>query len=125
MFKMSPRDLKRFMKRMGIEVDVKELVNVDKLILIMSDGTRLSMDAPQVTLMRMGGQEMVYAVGRLEKEEEPVREEEEVEVSEEDVQLVASQVGVSLDEAREALRATRGDLAQAIMLLEARRRKQS
>lgn len=120
MFRMSPRDLKRFMKRMGIEVDVKELSNVDRLVLMMTDGTKLFMDAPQVTLMRMGGQEILYAVGKLEKEEEHVSE--YVDIPEEDVQLVASQAGVSLDEAREALRAAKGDLAQAIMLLEAKRR---
>jgi len=40
-----------------------------------------------------------------------------VSISEEDVQLVASQAGVSLEEARKALKATKGDLARAILYL--------
>jgi len=42
-------------------------------------------------------------------------------VTEEDVKLVAEQAGVSLEEAQRALEETGGDLAQAIILLQARK----
>jgi nascent polypeptide-associated complex subunit alpha len=41
-------------------------------------------------------------------------------IPEEDIQLVAQQANVSLEEARAALEQTKGDLAQAILLLSQR-----
>ena len=41
----------------------------------------------------------------------------EISLSDEDIKFVAEQAGVSLEKAREALIKTKGDLAEAILLL--------
>ena len=118
MLGLSPRDLKRQMKRMGINIDIEELENARRVTIETSDKVFVVED-PKVVLMRVKGQDMIYVTGVLEEAEE---EEEAPSFTEEDVQLVANQAGVSLDEARNALKSTNGDLAQAIMLLETKKR---
>jgi len=126
LFKMSPRELKRMMKRMGIDVDVEEVQDAERVIIERSSGSRLVIESPQVTLMKMRGQTILQAVGELKEEEAPRRAvetpEEPVEIRDEDVELVALEAGVTLEEARQALALTRGDLAQAIMLLQAKKK---
>jgi len=67
-------------------------------------------------VVRMAGQPIYQVLGEAVEVAEGV---EELEVSEEDVQLVASQAGVSLEEARRALKESGGDLARAILMLKA------
>ncbi len=114
---MNPRDLARAMKRLGIKL---EEVEASRVILELSDGSRLVVNDPQVMIMRAKGQPpMIYVVG------EPVKEEAVLEeaggappFTEEDVALVAEQAGVSLEEARKALEETKGDIAEAILRLQ-------
>ncbi len=122
MFGLSPRELKRQMKRLGINMDVEELPDAQRVVIELPE-KNLVVDDPQAVIMRIQGQTIVYVTGSI-REEAKVggTEGEELEVSEEDVQLVASQTGASMEEARAALRATGGDLAQAIMLLESKKR---
>ncbi len=122
MFGLSPRDLKRQLKRLGIKLDVEELEDA-RNVTIELPGKMLVIDDPQVVIMRLQGQTIFYIMG--EPREVEIEEEEVtpgIEISEEDVQLVASQAGVSLEEARRALEASEGDLAKAIMLLESKKR---
>ncbi len=119
MFRLSPTDIKRAFKRLGIKVDVSE-VKAEELIIRTMDGKELVMASPQtVLLIKMPGETvMVQAVGSIEERSS----EEKVEISEEDVRLVAEQAGVSIEEARQALLEAGGDIAAAIMLLEERRK---
>ena len=113
MMGFNPRDLRRAMKRMGIKL---EELNAVKVLIELDDGSRLVVTNPQVSVMRMKGQPpMIYVVGDIVKEE-PV--EEEPEISEEDVALVAEQAGVSIEEARRALQEAGGDIAEAILKLQ-------
>ncbi len=118
-FRASPRDLRRFLKRMGVNVDVKELENVERVIIELTDGGRYVIDSPQVTVMKIEGQEMTYVMGSLEYE--PPAEEKLEEFSEEDISLVMQQTGASREEAIEALKEAGGDLAQAIIILQSKR----
>ena len=79
----------------------------------------LVIEEPTVTLIEVQGEKIYQITGReVERaREEPVS----LEISEEDVKLVAEQAGVTLEEARKALEETGGDLAQAIILLQARK----
>ena len=120
MFGLSPRELKRQMKRLGINMDVEELPEAQRVVIELPD-RNLVVDDPQAVIMRIQGQTMIYVSGAIREEARNV-ETVEPEISDEDVQLVASQAGVSMEEARNALRATGGDLAQAIMLLEAKKK---
>jgi len=114
--RISPRDFERMMRRMGVKV--KEL-ECDEVIFVLPD-RQIAIKEPRVVVIEAQG-EKVYQVSG--EEVETVREslEEKVEVTEDDVKLVAEQAGVSMEEARKALEETGGDLAQAIVLLQARR----
>lgn len=110
MKRMSPREIRRLMQRMGMELE--EMQGVEKVVFIMGD-KNLIITSPQIMVMKMGGQK-VYQITGEEKEE---KVETKLEIPDEDVQLVAAQTGASIEEARKALEATKGDLAQAIILL--------
>jgi len=123
---LNPRDLKRMFKRMGVKAEIEDLSDATEIIILHSDGRKSILESPQATLIKLGGsgQVMLSATGFL-RVEQPVEEagEEEVQVSEEDVQLVAQQTGVTPEEARQALIEAKGDLAEAIMNIEQRRNK--
>ncbi len=124
MMGLNPRDLKRMFKRMGVKADIQDLSDAEQIIIQHTDGRRSIIENPQATLIKLGGtgQVMLSATGFLREEQPPQEEEEEgsetVEVSEEDVQLVAQQTGATLEEARKALIQAKGDLAEAIIILE-------
>lgn len=112
--KISPRELQRIMqsvKRAGLSIEQVE--GVEGVIIKLRD-RELVIKKPQVTCMKVGGQTIFQVIGEVEEKGLAI---EEISVSEEDVQLVASQAGVSLEEARRALKATKGDLARAILYL--------
>lgn len=110
------------MKRMGLEL--QELAGVEQIIIIFDDGRRLIANSPIAYLIKGKDYTMLQAMGEfIEEKIEEKEESKEIEISEEDIQLVASQTGVSLEEAKQALKATNGDIAQAIMLIETRKRK--
>lgn len=103
------------MKRLGMKVNQLEC---ERVVLVLPD-KELVIEEPTVTLIEIQG-EKIYQISGREVErarEEPVT----LEISEEDVKLVAEQAGVTLDEARKALEEAGGDLAQAIILLQARK----
>jgi nascent polypeptide-associated complex subunit alpha len=122
LFKFNPREMKKMMKRMGIEMDIEELSDAERVVIERSSGVRLLIDNPQVTIMRMKGQTIIQVVGEIREEIQEMKEEGQVEIKQEDVELVALEAGVSLEEARQALVLTKGDLAQAILLLQSKRK---
>lgn len=114
----SPRELRRLMRRLGMEM--KPIENVQRVIIEAEDRNYI-VEQPQVLVMSMRkGETVVQIFGKL-REEEKKEAKETLEISEEDVELVASQAGVSKDEARKALIEAEGDIAAAILLLEARK----
>lgn len=104
---MNPRDVKKAMKRMGIEQRDIDAVQV----IIKTPSRELVINNPQVAEVMMMGQKTYQIIG------EPVERSSELEISEEDVETVAQQAEVSKKEAETALRKSKGDLAQAIMEL--------
>jgi len=127
--KISPRMLRKLMKQMGLKI--VEMSDIREVILKHSDGSETVIRDPQVLAMEASGQRILQITGRFEKiearaEEVATLEEErgsELEISPEDVQLVAEQAGVSEREARNALIETGGNLAEAILLLRSRRER--
>ncbi|MGC9011471.1 nascent polypeptide-associated complex protein [Thermogladius sp.] len=115
----SPRELKRALKRMGL--DVEELSGVEKVEFYLKD-RKIVIENPQVVVIKSKNQTVFQVVGEA-KEETTGKEQREavVAVNEEDVEFVASQAGVSKEEARRALIETRGDIAEAIIRLRERR----
>lgn len=115
MRRLRPRELRRMLRRMGIEAS--ELEGVRRVI-IETEDRRITIDGPMVSVMEVGREKIYQIIGGEVTEEELL---EEIEIPEEDVQLVAQQAGVSPEVAREALRQTKGDLAQAILLCKSRK----
>jgi nascent polypeptide-associated complex subunit alpha len=105
---MTPKKLQQMMKQMGIGVE--QLENVERVIIQFPD-KELIFDDAAVTVMTAQGTKNYQISG------EPV---ERARVSEEDVQLVAEKAGVTEEEARGALIASEGDLADAILKLKGR-----
>jgi len=103
----------RMMKDMGI--DLQEIEDVKKVVLHTPTKEIIIEDA-KVTTVEIQGQTMYQVLGEKIRE---IEKEREVEIPQEDIHLVADQTGKSLAEAEEALRETDGDLARAVLILQA------
>ncbi|MHA1666220.1 MAG: nascent polypeptide-associated complex protein [Candidatus Thorarchaeota archaeon] len=124
---MSPKQMARMMKKMGIEQ--KDLEGVKEVIIRFADKEWV-ISNPQVTAIKQSGAE-TYQVGGSKTERaisgtassssDSVTEEEapapEIEIPMEDAALVAGQTGVDIETAKQALKETEGDLAAAILKL--------
>ncbi len=121
MKRMSPRQLRRAMQKLG--VSFKPLEDVEEVVIKLKD-KKLVFENPTVVVMSVKGQGDIYQITGEPVEvplEEERAEEQPPPFTEEDVQLVAVQAGVTPEEARQALEETGGDLAQAIVLLRSRK----
>jgi len=121
MKRLSPREMRRLMKRAGISMEPLE--GVERVEIHKEGGEVIVVKNPVVTKMAISGQTAFQVLGEEVVVEERGKEEiEEVkaEIPEEDVLLVAQQAGVDKEAARRALEMTGGDLAQAILLLKGR-----
>jgi len=112
MKRINPREAKRMMQKMGMNME--ELAGVLKVTISLR-GKDLIIPDPQVTVMRVSGETIYQIMG--EAIEEKVGTQAKIEISDEDAQLVSAQTGVSIEVAKKALESANGDLAQAIMLL--------
>ncbi len=117
-FALSPRDLQRLLKRMGLPTQAEE-VKAERVVIELEDGRRLVAEAPQVLVLRLPTGVFINVMASELAEEAGGGEaaETSIEVSEEDVRIVAEQAGVSPEEARKALIEAKGDIAEAILRL--------
>ena len=111
MRRVNPREARRMMQRMGMSMGA--MPDVEQVI-FKTSSKEIIVENPDVAVMEMQGQKIFQVTGE-KIVEKPI--EKAVKIPEEDVQLVATQAGVSLDQARAALEQTKGDLAQAVLLL--------
>jgi nascent polypeptide-associated complex subunit alpha len=106
--RMNPRQMNQMMKRLGI--NVKEIENVKKVI-IQTDTKEYIFEDVDVTMMDAQGQKTYQITGKpriVEKKEK---------IPKEDIDLIVEQTGKSVDEAKKALKETKGDIAEAIIKL--------
>ncbi|MBI4448266.1 nascent polypeptide-associated complex protein [Candidatus Woesearchaeota archaeon] len=101
---INPQMMKRAMKQLGIK---QEEINASEVI-IKTSGKKLIIRNPNVVKINMGGQESFQISGVIEEEKG---------ISEEDIETVASQAGVSKEKAKASLERNEGDLAKAIIEL--------
>jgi nascent polypeptide-associated complex subunit alpha len=113
--RMNPRDAKRMMARMGMNMEGVE--DVEEVI-IRTPTKEIVIEAPEVAIVNVQGQKIFQVAGGRVTERAPQNRAETRQVSEEDVQLVAGQTGKSFEQARKALEESEGDLAKAILLLQ-------
>ncbi|WP_048812474.1 nascent polypeptide-associated complex protein [Methanobrevibacter ruminantium] len=110
---MNPKQLKKMerqMKKMGM--DMKSIDDVEEVIIRCADKEIIITNA-DVSAMNVMGQETYQVTGTAVEVEREV----ELVIPDEDIEMVASTAGVSVEAAEEALRECGGDLAEAIMKL--------
>ncbi|MEM0010324.1 MAG: nascent polypeptide-associated complex protein [Candidatus Bathyarchaeia archaeon] len=110
MRRLSPREAKRLLQRMGMSMKTIEANEV----IIKAKDMEIIIENPEVAVLEIQGQKVFQISGEKITEKSFVKK---VQIPEEDVILVAQQANVSLEKARAALEQTGGDLAQAILLL--------
>lgn len=107
---MNPRQMQQMMQKMGMQqVDVP----AEQVIVRLKDKD-LIFDNPQLARVTVMGQQTYQLSG-------PMREEKRSMTyvpANEDVATVAEQASVTIDQAREALVKTNGDIAEAILNLQ-------
>ncbi len=105
---MNQKQMGQMMKQMGIKMD-----RVDEVeeVLIKTQTHEYVFKAPEVSIVNAHGQKMYQIVG------EPEIKEKGMKILDEDIELVASQAGVSRDDAKNALERYEGNPADAIMYL--------
>jgi nascent polypeptide-associated complex subunit alpha len=122
--RMDPRRMNQMMRQLGI--DVKEIEDVREVI-IRTPTQEYVFERPEVTIMTAQGQKTYQVVGTPKTtavagksiaESAPAKPQAvTLEITDEDVRLVAQQTGKSPSDARKALEATGGDIAEAIVKL--------
>jgi nascent polypeptide-associated complex subunit alpha len=105
---VNPKQMKAMMKKLGMSVEQFE--DVQQIVIKTGKGNYI-FDTAEVTAMTMQGVTTYQIMGQ------PRFEEGSVEIPKDDVAMVAAQAGVPEEKAKEALVATRGDIAEAILHL--------
>jgi len=111
--RVSPREARRMMERMGL--GMSEIPDIQQVILQTSN-KEIVIEDPEVAVIEMHGQKIFQVTGGKITEKVIKKE---MAIPEEDVRLVADQTGKSMEEAKRALEEAGGDLAKAILLLQA------
>lgn len=112
--RISPREARRMMQRMGLSMDA--VPDVEQVV-IKTASKEIIIENPEVAVVDVQGQKMFQVAGGKVTEKAIERK---LVIPEEDVRLVADQTGKSLEEARKALEECEGDLAKAILLLQSK-----
>jgi nascent polypeptide-associated complex subunit alpha len=102
--KINPRQMKKLMKQMGMEMEELEA----KEVVIKLADSEIIIENPKVSVVTAMNQK-TYQITGTEKVGQSIPAE--------DIKLVAAQANVSEEEARKALEEANGDLAQAILKL--------
>jgi len=107
---MNPRQMRQMMKKMGVAQQEIEAVQV----IIKTPDKMLVFDSPQVSKVNMMGQDTYQIVGSPEEQSLDVQPD----INEDDVKTVMEQANVDEDQARDAIKNSNGDLAEAILSLQ-------
>jgi nascent polypeptide-associated complex subunit alpha len=111
--RMSPKQMKAMMKRMGISQE--EVPDVEEVVIRTRDKEMVFKDAA-VTVTVVQGQKTYQIMGTpSEREKRPDKETEDKGPPKEDVRLVMEQTGCTEAEARKALEDSDGAPAEAIL----------
>jgi nascent polypeptide-associated complex subunit alpha len=106
---VNPRQMRMAMQRMGIQ---QEEIDAEEVIIRLKD-KEIVISNPSVTKVNMMGQKTYQIMG----EEEERSLSTEPDISDDDIKTVCEAADVSEEEAREAIKEAKGDLAAAIMNL--------
>ena len=104
---LDPKKMQGLMKQMGI---AQEEISASRVIIEKTDNTKIIIENPSVTKIKMQGQETFQIAGEVTEESE------EVIVSQDDIKLIVEKTGCTEEKARETLEKTK-DLTEAILEL--------
>ncbi len=121
---MNPGQMKKLMQQMGIKnIEIPATkVTVEK-----EDGSQLVVENPQVMMIEMGGSKTLQVSGEFTEKEgkgdekEGQSEESKDEKEKTDADIVMEQTNATREKAEAALHQAKGDIAEAIMLIEAKK----
>jgi len=105
------------MQRMGVSMG--EMPDVQEVVFRTST-KEIVVENPEVAVLDLHGQKIFQVSGERITEKAVEKKAAKVTIPEEDVRLVADQTGKSMEEAKKALEETEGDLAKAILFLQAK-----
>lgn len=111
---MDPKQMAKMMQQMGIK---SEELDVTRVTIEKSDGSRLLVEPASVTKIEMRGQSTFQVAGVVIEQKAGEGGERE----KADADIVAEQAGVPKEVAEAALKESGGDMAEAIMALEKRK----
>jgi nascent polypeptide-associated complex subunit alpha len=103
---LNPKKMQAMMRQMGI---ASEEITASRVIIEQKDGTNLIIENPQITRIKMQGQESFQIAGEIKQETK------EEEITTEDIKTIIEQTGCSEETAKETLEKNKGDLAQTII----------
>ena len=110
---VNPKQMQKMMNKMGIkQIDL----GARRVIIELEDKKLVFSESPSVQKVNMMGQETFQVVGAYTEESL----DDNPSISDEDIQVVIAQTGVSRERAIEAISGSKGDLAEAIMQLAAK-----
>ena len=101
---LDPKKMQAMMKQMGIN---QEEIDASRVTIDKTDGSKIVINNPSVTKIKMQGHETFQIAGEIKEEQE---------ISEEDISTVMEKTGCNEEQAKKALEET-GDLAEAILKL--------
>jgi nascent polypeptide-associated complex subunit alpha len=102
---LNPKKMQAVMKQMGISQDE---ISSSRVIIEKEDGTKIVINNPSVTKIKMQGQESFQIAGDISEESEKF--------SEDDIKMIMQKTNCTREKAEKALEET-GDLAEAILKL--------
>ncbi|MEK6758130.1 MAG: nascent polypeptide-associated complex protein [Nanoarchaeota archaeon] len=105
---INPKQMQAMMKKMGMS---QEEIDASRVIIEKTHDSKIIIENPSVTKIKMQGQETFQISGKI------VEENEEQGITEEDIETVMEKTGCSKEQAKETLEKTGGDLAEAILEL--------
>lgn len=108
---VNPRQMQHMMRQLGMS---QEELDASEVIIKTKSGKILVFEEPSVQKVTMQGQTTFQLSGEYTEKEEELK----IEISQDDIDMVSEQAGVSKDEARKALETTKGDIAEAIVTLQ-------
>ena len=103
---LDPKKMQAVMKQMGM---AQEEIDASRIIIEKTDDSKIIINNPSVTKIKMQGQETFQIAGDIQ--------EEQAGVSEEDIQTIMEKTGVDEQKAKETLEKNDGDLAETILEL--------
>lgn len=119
MLPINMRELKKMLKKYGIEV--QELPEV-RTVTLSADSYDLILKNPQVAILNLGQQKVVQIIcSGIERIEKSTAGQAIPSVSEDDISFIMEQTGASREEVLKALSEVDGDIAKAILRLQERR----